>query len=144
MREQLIRSPALGKVDIELAGNYGAAQAAAMHGDQCSGHLGEVTPSRPSGPVTAPPDASASVSASSGGVPAFSEDSPTISGGAAAPVIGESPLSFEEARSDFGSALEATQAAQSTGSSEEESMAQGQVSQPTALLEERQEELTAA
>src|SRR5215472_4681560 len=96
MREQLIRSPALGKVDIELAGNYGAAQAAAMHGDQCSGHLGEVTPSRPSGPVTAPPDASASVSASSGGVPAFSEASPTISGGAAAPVIGESPLSFEE------------------------------------------------
>src|SRR5262249_4095812 len=42
------------RVDVEASGQVPGEQAGAMQGDTCAGHLGEVTPTGPTGPVTTP------------------------------------------------------------------------------------------
>jgi hypothetical protein len=137
------------RVDVEASGQVPAEQAGAMQGDDCSGHLGQITPSGPSGPVTPPaPDVNVSGGlgpASTAAVSVGSEVAPVSSAGAA-PASVETPVSFEEARSDFSGALEAAQTpvGQQSGALEEGETFQQGAAQQTAPAEQQEAEVNAA
>jgi len=101
------------RVDVEATGQVPGDQAAAMQGDACSGHLGQSTPTGPTGPVTPPEEAGQIISSGATAGPETQVGGNSLLAASPTAGVGEVSTSggvaqdFEAAQANFGSAMQA-------------------------------------